>query len=276
MRIGVTFVAFPSKDLTPYKLFVLLLNRLQRSCEFEIYDADEDDEFVGMLEEGAVDADRTRARLDGFGQRIRMQIEARIKEFDLLAQQPDQIIVITGATLSDYYYLIRRKKTTLLALGEWEKSMAPPSLVEFMQLQVLRAPYSALEKEVWNVSHLGGRACVFDFCENLENARLMALAGVGVCADCAAALRADGFPEAADEIRYIAGHKWRGERSTAGSPADLMARLGYDLFLTKGFEPTRLERLRRILVDDGVKEGIKVLFAVLLAYLLFRLGLQAA
>jgi hypothetical protein len=51
-----------------------------------------------------------------------------------------------------------------------------------------------------------------------------------------------------------------------------MARLGYDLFLTKGFEPSFLERLRRIFTDDGIKELIKFLFAVLVAWVIFKAG----
>jgi hypothetical protein len=100
----------------------------------------------------------------------------------------------------------------------------------------------------------------------------MALTGVGVCSECAAALARDGYPDAAAEIQLIAGREWRGDRSIAASPANLMERLGYPLFLTKGFEPSWRERMRQLMSDEFAKEAVKFVFAVLIAYLLFRAG----
>jgi hypothetical protein len=272
IRVGVVFAAFPAKDLTPYKYFLLVLNRLQRSCEFELFDADENDEFVRLLADGAVDADEARKGIKAFGARLRAQIDLAIHAHDLAVEQPDQIILVTGVTLSDHHYLIRRGRTTMLALGDWEKSMAPPSLAEFLQLLVLRAPYSAIEGEVWNGIHLGNRGCIFDFTENLENTRFIALAGVGVCSKCAAALEHDGFPNAAVEIQRIAGRDWRGDRATPGTPTNIMERLGYPLFLTKGFEPSSRERLRLLFTDEAGKELVKLVFLVLVAGLCFLTG----
>jgi hypothetical protein len=272
IRAGILFAAFPAKDLTPYKYFLLLLNRLQRSCEFEVFDPDDEDPFLRSLGKRVVDADRVRAGLAEYGSRVREGIASAIGTHDLATTTPDKLIIVTGAILSDYHYLVRRQKTTLLALGHWEKSMAPPSLAEFLQFLVLRAPFSALEGEVWDTIHLGTRGCIFDFTENLENTRLMALTGVGVCSECAAALARDGYPDAAAEIQLIAGREWRGDRSIAASPANLMERLGYPLFLTKGFEPSWRERMRQLMSDEFAKEAVKFVFAVLIAYLLFRAG----
>jgi hypothetical protein len=227
IRVGVIFAAFPAKDTTPYKYFLLLLNSLQRSCEFELFDIEEDDDFIKRLSSKIVDADTARNGLEDFGTRIRTQIAMSIEAHDLAVEQPDQLIVITGVTLSDYHYLIRRKLTTMLAVGQWEKAMAPPSLAEFLQLLVLRAPFSALEGNVWNSIHLGNRACIFDFTENLDNARLMALTGVGVCSNCASALACDGFPNAAAEVRRVAAPRlaWRTNTSWIAGQYHGQARL---------------------------------------------------
>ena len=277
LRIGVVFAAFPVKDTAPYKYFVLLLNHLQKSCEYELFDVNESDPFVALLETpafGEVDAKSARSALAAFGERLREQIRDAIREHDLAVEEPDQIIVVTGVTLSDHHYLIRRGLTTMLALGQWEKFMAPPSLAEFLQLLLLRAPYSALEGHVWNSIHMGNRACIFDFTENLENTRFMALAGVGVCANCEAALIRDGYPAAPSEIRTVAARDWRGDRSVPGTPAAIMARLGYDLFLTKGFEASFRERFRDVLTSDGLKEFIKFVYGLLLAWLIYKIGLK--
>lgn len=100
----------------------------------------------------------------------------------------------------------------------------------------------------------------------------MALTGIGVCSACTSALEHDGFPNAAAEIRYVAGREWRGDRTVPGAPSNLMERLGYPLYLTRSFEPSLRERLRGLLSDEVTKEFIKLAFAVLIAWLLFRLG----
>lgn len=279
IRVGVVFAAFPVNDLTPYKYFILLLNQLQHSCEFEIHDVNESDPYLAGLSvkpkwwqrftPTVINAKNARAGLGEFGARQREEIAKAIQEHDLATEELDQLIIVTGVTLSDAHYLIRRKKTTLLALGLWEKTMAPPSVAEFLQLLVLRAPYSALEGHVWNTIHLGNRGCIFDFTENLENTRFIALSGVGVCSQCAAALEQDGFSNAPAEIRHVAGRAWRGDRSIPGSPANVMERLGYPLFLTKGFERSWAERIQDVCSEEFGKELIKLVFILLIAYIVF-------
>ena len=100
----------------------------------------------------------------------------------------------------------------------------------------------------------------------------MALTGVGVCNDCRAALQYDGLERAPDEIIGVAQRTWLGNRASPGTPAAIMAALGYDLYLTRGLAPSLGERARQLLQEDGAKEAIKAVYALLLAGLLFWLG----
>jgi hypothetical protein len=47
----------------------------------------------------------------------------RIKQFDLTGGVPQQIIVISRVTLSNYHYLIPEHEVSLSAVGEWDRSM---------------------------------------------------------------------------------------------------------------------------------------------------------
>lgn len=266
IRVGVVFAVFPGTDHTPYEYFVVLLNRLQKSVEYEIFDCPEDDAYVRLLEHLSIEADMARDGLAAFGDRLRTFVEQEMDEYKLTKKIPDQFIVVSGVSLDDEYYLIRRGATTLLALGRWEAHMAPPSLAEFLQLLLLRAPFTALQRESWRSRHLGSRGCIFDFTSNLEYARLMALAGVGVCHDCEQALCRDGFPHAPAEIRRVARHRWRGDKAVSGTPANVMARLGYDLYLTRSFEPSLLEKLKGIVTEGVASEVIRIVFAILIAW----------
>src|SRR5438105_2617085 len=84
IRVGVLFAAFPAANLAPYKYFVLLLNRLQKSCEFELFDTNNSDPFVSFLgASSAIDASAARAGLAAFGDRTRAEIVQAIKNHDL-------------------------------------------------------------------------------------------------------------------------------------------------------------------------------------------------
>jgi hypothetical protein len=118
------------------------------------------DKFITYLNtKNELDTDTIRNQLLEFESRLHKLVKEDISEYDLAENYPSQIIIITLATLADYYYLIRRRNVSLLALGEWDRSMAPPSAAEFLQIIVLRAAYSALEGGVWNTIHLGTRGC---------------------------------------------------------------------------------------------------------------------
>jgi hypothetical protein len=100
----------------------------------------------------------------------------------------------------------------------------------------------------------------------------MTLTGLGVCEECETALRRDGLAKSATEIREVVNRSWLGLRSVPGTPANIMAQFGYDLFLTKGFTSTLRERLKQLLEEDAAKEFLKIVFAVILAGLVFWLG----
>lgn len=273
IRVGLVLAAFPREKETAFKYFLLLLNRLQKTFEFAFYEPPENDPFIRLLGSGEVlDADETRGHLLGFAELLRRRAEGQVREFDLSSSYPAQIVIISLATLSNYHFLIRRKHVSLLALGEWDRSMAPPSAAEFLQVAVLRAAYSALEGGAWNSIHLGTRGCIFDFTANLEDTRFMTLTGLGVCEECERALKQDGMARSSTEIREVVNRSWLGARGTPGTPANIMAQFGYDLFLTKGFTSTLRERVRQLLEEDAAKELIKIIFAVILAGLVFWLG----
>ena len=275
IRVALVLAAFPTEKESAFKYFLLLLNRLQHTFEFEFHQPPENDAFVSYLEsKERLDADETENQLIEFSARLKGSFNKRVTRWDLSKTYVSQIIIISLASLSNYHYLIRRQNVTLLTLGEWDRSMAPPSAAEFLQVAILRAAYSALEGHVWNSIHIGTRACMFDFTVHLDDTRLMMLVGLGVCSECERALIADGHEEAPNEIRHIVERSWLGDRTTPGSPARIMAQFGYDLFLTKGFTTTFRERLKQVLQEDAAKELIKLLFAILLAVLIVLFGLN--
>jgi hypothetical protein len=275
IRVGLVLAAFPLEKATAFKYFLLLLNRLQEVFEFQFHDSPASDPLVSLLAcTEALDAVATGDQLLDFATRLKADFDRKIVRHDLSPTYVSQIIIISLATLTNYHFLIRRSHVSLLALGEWDRSMSPPSAAEFLQVAILRAAYSAMEGGVWNTIHQGTRACIFDFTDNLDETRLMTLVGLGVCSECRQALIDDGYTDSPAEIRRIVERSWLGNRNTPGTPANIMAQFGYDLFFSKGFTSTWRERVRQFLQEDAAKEIIKLFFAVLLAGLLVWLGLK--
>ena len=275
ISVALVLANFPQKQIPAFKYFLLLLNRLQRTFEFAFYDPPPDEPLTAALRsKKPVDPGSVRRHLLPFGASLKAIADETINRVDLARAFPSQIIVISQATLSNYHYLIRQKHVTLLALGEWERSMAPPSAAEFVQLVVLRAAYSATEKGAWETIHLGTKSCVFDYTRNLQDTRMMTLVGLGVCNECRQALEHDGFTQAPNEIAHVAERSWLGKRSDPGTPANIMARFGYDLYLTRGFTSTLGERFKQLLEEDAAKEFVKLLFLIAGTGLLVWFGLK--
>lgn len=87
-------------------------------------------------------------------------------------------------------------------------------------------------------------------------------------------MQQSGAVHLADDIARVLDFGWVGTTSNPHCPAAIVAKLGYDLFLTKGIQPTFVENIRSMLRDEATKEIIKLVFAILLAALLLRLGLK--
>jgi hypothetical protein len=73
----------------------------------------------------------------------------------------------------------------------------------------------------------------------------------------------------------ILDKRWIGISSDPNSPAGITAKLGYDLFLTKGLVPRFRERFLSNIEQEGIKALINFIGQIILAAALFYLGLKA-
>jgi hypothetical protein len=70
---------------------------------------------------------------------------------------------------------------------------------------------------------------------------------------------------------FILTKSWIGEISQPSSPASVVAKLGYNLFITKGLNPSWKERFFQSLREEGITELIG---ALLLAAFLLWFGIK--
>lgn len=258
------------------KYLITHLNTLQHCFEFEIlYANTEGDPLLNLLRDGeTVDRNKCRDMLDDFAARIKAQISKDQQDYDVADKSlPQGFVVITMARFSDEHYGLKRKEVQIQALGNWQRSMAPPSIFEFIVALLLRQAASFAAPSLSKSVHLGTKGCLFDFTADLGEARYKALQAF-VCSVCRERLHGDGAVQIADDVVKVLSMDWLGKLDDPRCPAGIVKKLGYDLFLMQGIKPTPLERIRGILLDEGMKEFVKLTFAVILTAFLIWLGLK--
>jgi hypothetical protein len=274
-RVGVILADLGKLNVTALKYLVVHLNTLQTSIEFEILSPNPADELLVTLAEGnVVDRKKCRSMLSAFRERIIRLLEVEQKKYELADQSlPVNFVVISLARFSDHHYGLKEKHVHIQALGNWERQMAPPSILEFIIVLLVRQAASFSIAPLSDSLHLSTKGCLFDFTADLAEARYKALQSF-ICSTCRSRMQENGASQLADDIAHVLDFSWLGMSTDPHCPAGIVAKLGYDLFLTKGIQPTFWENVRSILRDETTKEIIKFVFAILLAALLFRIGLK--
>ena len=276
-KVGVILGNLGKLNVAALKYLIVHLNTLQHSFEFELLAMDSNDPLLILLRQGeTVDRERCRAMLPDFHNRIIERIAKDQQDYDLTDKSiPHGFVLITMASFSDEHYGLKSKDIQVQALGDWERHMAPPSIFEFIITLLLRQAVSFAAPSLSKSVHLGTKGCLFDFTAELSDARYKALQGF-VCSVCRGRLIDNGSTHIADEVVRVLNMNWLGKLDDPHCPAGIVAKLGYNLFLTQGIRPTLWETIRGSLRDEGTKELVKLIGGVILATLIFWLGLKAA
>lgn len=275
-RIGIIISGMKNANIPALSYLLLHLNTLQKTFEYEILPFEEDDKLIQLLKiKGSVDREQVRAETNGFIKRLEAcltgwSIENKITNTAL----PSSYILITMTQFSDGYYTLRQGRLSILALGNWKRSMSPPSILEFILTLVFRESVATVSPSLQGSVHYGTKGCLFDFTPYLEDARYKVL-NAFICTSCRNALIQDQLPELADEIIIVLRKQWFGKVTDLDSPAGITSKLGYNLFLTKGLDANVWEKLTEILREESVRLIMYVVGAVIVAGLLFWLGLNS-
>jgi hypothetical protein len=269
ISIGIIFERM--EDLTRDVLSYLLLyqNSIQRTFEFRILSAPEDDPFIDRLASGVTHIDAVQD-CQAYMQRVKDLNIARAQAFDLEAEQLETIVLVTDTRFSDNFYLVGMQGWTILAFGGWQQQFAPPSIVEYYLSHVVIAALDALS--TGNERHFDTRGCAFDFNASLSYTRFKVLTGQ-LCSDCAARLEQEVSKQAVDDANALLKRAWLGTPSAPSDVALTVKKLGYDLFHTAGPTPTIWEKLQAIMAEEGAKKIVGAIVTGAVAGLVLLFGL---
>jgi hypothetical protein len=276
VRIGILLGDLGEVNTVALKYLIVHLNTLQTDFEFEFFPADRNDVvLMSRNRRSEIERNSLRDELPNFLERTRKYLSHFCQEYKLSQKVlPDKFILLTMARFKDNYYSVRVPGISVLALGNWERHMAPPSLLEFFVTLILREAVSFVSPSLRGSVHLGTKGCLCDFTQSLEDARLKVVQGF-ICSDCQASLTTDGHPHlAAHLISVLDTGRWLGKTDDPATPAGIVSSFGYDLFKTKGVKPSFWEKTQATLREEGVKEFIKLIGGIILAALLLWFGLK--
>jgi hypothetical protein len=199
--------------------------------------------------------------------------EDEAKAYEQEDKPPHAFQIIAEARFRDSYFYTSNGFVSIIALGNWKRWMAPPSILEFIQVLVLQSALLALGVDLH--THLGTRGCLMDFSADLSDARQKVLAGY-ICDECNAKLSEHGYPGLVDELRPLLSKRWLGNSADPASPAAIISKLRHNLFITKGLEPSLLERARMSLMQEGFRQIPTIIGVVVAAIIISLLGVVTA
>jgi len=274
-RLAIIPADLDKLPMPAFEYIVLKLNTLQDDVEFEFIPVEETSSFLQKLapsEEFSVDDFKENAF--EFIENVEKHIKALSSGYNLRTAIPDRYLLISLSSLDTHWYGLFEDKYSAIFLGDWEDMMAPPSLLEFMiTLIIMEGLELVVLEDAVKISHLCTRGCIGDFNPTLKDVRYKILQGF-LCADCKSILEENIGPEKTKKWISILSKEWLGHASDQNSPASIVAKLGYDLFITKGISPNLWQKYIIKLREEGIKESIKIIGAVITAAFLVWFGLK--
>jgi hypothetical protein len=177
------------------------------------------------------------------------------------------------ARISEDYFTTRIRNVSVIALGNWETSMAPPSILEFVLTLIVRESIASISKKLRGSIHYGTKGCVCDFNVELDTVRMKVL-NAFVCNYCRRALDDEGYNQVASDALTLLQRRWLGKSIDPESPASIAEKLGYALFTTKGLTPSLMERTMMVIHSEGLKLLLDFTFKLVFALMLLWFGLK--
>lgn len=274
-RIGIIVSSKPRLNEAALRSIVLAMNKEQGLLQFEFYSVDPDYPLIAMVTgRRSVDRDQLKQMFSDFVRNLRRDLSARCVDYGLSENVPARYIIVSQCRFSDNYYSARQGPCSVLALGNWRRLMAPPSLLEFVQVLLVREAVAALCPSLSGSVHLGNKSCLMDFTSDLSEARQKVLAGY-ICHFCSSRMLDDGQPQLSGVVSNLIDRKWLGSPADPRSPAGVAANLGSDLFIVKGLRATAGEKFKAALQEEGAKQVAVVVGLVMAAVIIFLLGIKS-
>jgi hypothetical protein len=164
-RVGVIISNSSPLQTPALRYLILHLNCLQNVFEYEILPNELENSPLAVLNTEEEVEDRHKLRNEAIPRFLPLYQEYLREQsaaYNLKQEPPFNFIFISLATFKDGYYstrpnfeLTQPNRMSILALGNWEREMAPPSILEFILTLVLRESVAFVAPSLRTSIHLG-------------------------------------------------------------------------------------------------------------------------
>lgn len=273
-KVGIILTSLGDMDIRALKYLVLFQNRLQQSFEFEFLPTPERSMFIETLDSSEpINRKVVEQNAGKFFDEYNNWLTKNASDYWLKHNPPDGFVILSTAKFSDNYYATGDDDWYLVALGHWQRHMAPPSIVEFFMTLLIGAAIDTACGDNYPPRHHATKGCVFDFNANITDARLPVLTGF-LCESCCDTIKQSKSEKVVEDAKLLLRKKWLGDATNPTDAATTAKKLGYDLFHTKGVKQTTWERISAIIQEEAIKTLLMIVGGIILAALLLWLGLK--
>lgn len=273
-RIGIVLTSLNGLNSEALQYLVLFQNSLQASFEFSFLRIPDDCRLLSLLEtEGSVNRKDVEAEANIFAKQYRNELSERANRYRLAQDIPDSLIFLSTATFSDNFYVTGGDGWDIVALGNWERFMAPPSIIEFFIHFIIRCAVDASCSHSKTPRHYSTKGCLYDFNSMISDSRYAVLSGF-LCSECSGHIEKTTSKENVESVKLLLRKDWLGNKNNPSDVSAMAKKLGYDLFHTSGVKQTFGEKIQSIAEEELPKLIFKILGGVILGSLLLWLGLK--
>jgi hypothetical protein len=265
VKVGIITSYLGRQDTAALRFALLSVNRILDFIEFEIiYDLPAASELGTMLaKKGSLDRRKIKEVAPSFLYELERTRIRRMVGGSRDTGKCDRFLLITSKRFLDNFYLVYTDSPLrILSVGNWNKAMYPPSLLEFIvSVSIKQGVREAIANPA---SHHASRGCLFDMNQSLNNTRNGILSGY-ICSDCEAILDKNNS-EKLSQIRSVLGGRWLGDPNDVYSAHSELLRLGFTPFKTSGVKESILGRIASV---AGTKIGEEIVKYAVLALALY-------
>lgn len=237
-KIGIILTTLGGLDIRALKYLVLFQNTLQESFEFEFLPTWEESDFLEKLDSSEpLDLKSVEQSADEFFRQYNKWLKKNANTYELSHEPPDCFLILSTAKFVDEYYVTGENNWQIVALGHWQRRMAPPSIVEFFMALLIMTAIDTACGDNFPPRHHATKGCIFDFTEDLADARFGVLTGF-LCESCCETIKQSKSQKLVEDAKLLLRKEWLGDSTKPTGVATTAKKLGYDLFHTKGVKKT--------------------------------------
>jgi hypothetical protein len=131
-------------------------------------------------------------------------------------EPPERFVLLTMVGFTDRAFAVDVPNLRLLALGDWQQHMVPPSILEAFVALTLRQAAALVAPSLRETMHFGTRGCLFDYAADLSESRYKVMQGF-ISTFSRDALARDQHADLADGLqRVLNTRRWLGGPEKSG------------------------------------------------------------